>query len=161
GVEGRGYGLLTKVVKHIAFMCYICNMELISHKKQLSEEEYLLLLEKRKTAEIKLIHLKEMYEEAMKEYEQTNEEVEYHTLWHNPKVTISQVNNENVGHKWVGRVKIPVSILANPERYSKRPYIFFNIAYADEFKDKDDPKLLELAADRAKHIIKMRTISKE
>lgn len=136
-------------------------MEFISHKKQLNELEYAKLLENRKNAEQEVLITKKMYEEAMKKYEQMNEEVDYHSLWHMPKVTISQVNNEHLGHKWVGRVKIPVSILANPDRYAKRPYLFFNICEASEFKDKDDPKLIAKATEIAKQKIKSRTISKE
>jgi hypothetical protein len=67
---------------------------------------------------------------------------------YNPKVSIQEVKNPVMGHRFIGKVRVL-------EPNGKGKIHGFSIARADKFKGIDDPKLIELAKNRAMERIKI------
>lgn len=66
----------------------------------------------------------------------------------NPKVSIQEVNNPNMGHRFLGKVKV-----LEPD--GKTPKIIgFSIGRADQYKGIKDPKLIKEANKKASEKIK-------
>jgi hypothetical protein len=66
----------------------------------------------------------------------------------NPKVTVQEVNNPNMGHRFIGKVKI-----LEPDGKTVK-VIGFSVGRADQYKGIKDPKLIKDANKKAIEKIK-------
>ena len=66
---------------------------------------------------------------------------------YNPKINIVEVNNKSMGHRYIGRFRIP-------DIEGKRQRFTVSVANADDFSNKNDPRLLELAKEKAIEMLK-------
>lgn len=61
---------------------------------------------------------------------------------YNPKVTIIEVNNKSMGHRYTGKFRIV-------SEYGEKKEITISIGKVEDFEGNDDPKLLEIAKQKA------------
>lgn len=134
-------------------------MVLVSSKKEISKVEYEKLADNLLRIESEMFEVRMKYEELRKEQEKLNSDIEYYKLYHDPDVIISMVNNKNLGHKWVGRVRIPSQLILDPKLSEKRNYLTFNICEGSKYKDKEDESLLKQAKEMAIEKIKSKTMT--
>jgi len=65
----------------------------------------------------------------------------------NPKVSIQEVNNPRMGHRFLGKCRVI-------ELDGKSRILGFSVGKADNYKGKDDPKLMKDALNKAKERIR-------
>lgn len=125
----------------------------------MSKSEYEGLLDNLKKIENEMFELRTKYQELKSKYDEVNKEIFYSKMFHDPDVIISEVNNKNLGHKWVGRVRIPTEFMPKVDLTNKSYYMSFTICDGSLFKDKKDPELIKLAKEKAiENIIKKKDI---
>lgn len=115
----------------------------------MSKSEYEGLSDNLKKIENDMYELRTKYHELKSQYDEMNKVASYSKLFHDPDVIITEVNNKNLGHKWVGRVRIPSEFMSRMDDNDKRHYMTFNICNGSLFKDKNDPELQKLAKEKA------------
>jgi hypothetical protein len=121
---------------------------MVKHR-ELSKSEYEGLSDNLKKIDSEMFELSAKYQELKSKYDEVNKEIVYYKMFHDPDVIISEVNNKNLGHKWVGRVLIPSKFMSRMDLTNKRHYMSFNICDGSLFKDKKDPELIKLAKEKA------------
>ena len=65
----------------------------------------------------------------------------------NPKITIIEVNNKSMGHRYTGKFRMI-------SEFGEKKEFVISMGKVENFNGKDDPKLLELAKQRALEKIK-------
>ena len=139
---------------------YICvGMEIFNFRPNITQQEFNQMLIDLTKLDSQLIEARKTYLEIVKLMEKNKEDIEYYSFFFSPSVIISEVKNQKVGHKWIGRVRVPESMLLE-EFKGKRPYLFFTICDGSKFNSKDDPNLLALAQEMAIEKIKSKVIQK-
>lgn len=68
---------------------------------------------------------------------------------YNPKITIIEVNNKSMGHRYTGKFRII-------SEFAEKKELVISMGKVENFKGKDDPKLLELAKQKALEKIKQK-----
>ena|SRR6056300_417889 len=65
-----------------------------------------------------------------------------------PKIRIMEVNNQSMGHRYIGRLRL--------NKYVKEKPIWMTVSLpnASEYKGKDDPELMKFAKEKAREKIK-------
>jgi len=70
----------------------------------------------------------------------------------NPHIIISEVNTPSMGHSYLGKVRIPARTIYNG---SEKPlFLNFSLGKVDKYVSKSDPKLIDLAREKASDIIR-------
>ncbi len=105
-----------------------------------SKDEYIALKAKRE-------ELRAQIESLMTSLRLTESRFELLEAIYNPNINIVEVNNKSMGHRYIGRFSIP-------DIEGKRQRFTVSVAHADDFPDKNDPKLLELAKEKSLELLK-------
>lgn len=105
-----------------------------------SKDEYIALRAKRE-------ELRSQIESLMNSLLLTESRFDLLDAIYNPKINIVEVNNKSMGHRYIGRFSIP-------DIEGKRQRFTVSIANADDFADKNDPKLMEIAKEKAIEMLK-------
>ena len=134
-------------------------MAVIISKKEISKVEFEHLSIRLKELEKMMYEARMLYEDLRVKQDTIKKEIDYYKLFHAPEVIISEVNNKNLGHKWVGRVRIPSEFILEQELADKRNYLTFNICEGSKYKDKNDPNLIKQAKDMAIEKVKSKTMT--
>ncbi len=106
----------------------------------ISKDEYIALKAKRE-------ELRNQIESLITSLRLTESRFELLDAIYNPKINIVEVNNKSMGHRYIGRFSIS-------DIEGKRQRFTVSVANADDYPDKDDPKLLELAKEKALDMLK-------
>lgn len=129
-------------------------MDLINHKGEITFSEFEDLKNKLLQVEVAIRDHKKSYEELLKVYDSIKKDIEYYSFFYNPTVIISEVNNKNLGHKWIGRVRIPAEMLVNTKAEGKQSYLYVTICEGKKYINKDDEGLQFEAVEAAKEKIR-------
>ena len=105
-----------------------------------SKDEYIALKAKRE-------ELRTQIESLMTSLRLSDSRFELLESIFNPKINIIEVNNRSMGHKYIGRFSIP-------DIGGKRQRMTVSVANVEAFPDKDDPRLLSLAKEKALKMLK-------
>ena len=100
-----------------------------------SKDEYIALKAKRE-------ELRTQIESLMTSLRLSDSRFELLESIFNPKINIIEVNNKSMGHKYIGRFSIP-------DIEGKRQRMTVSVANVETFPDKNDPRLLSLAKEKA------------
>lgn len=131
-------------------------MDLINHKDEITFSEFETLKDKMLQVESSIRDHKKSYEELLKVYDSIKKEIEYYSFFHNPTVIISEVNNKNLGHKWIGRVRIPAEMLVNTKVDRQPSYLYVTICDGKKYSNKLDKGLQFEAIEAAKEKIRIK-----
>lgn len=105
-----------------------------------SKDEYIALKAKRE-------ELRTQIESLMTSLRLSDSRFELLDSIYNPNINIIEVNNKSMGHKYIGRFSIP-------DIEGKRQRMTVSVANVETFPDKDDPRLLSLATEKALKMLK-------
>jgi hypothetical protein len=105
-----------------------------------SKDEYIALKAKRE-------ELRGQIESMMASLRFSETRFELLEAIYDPRINIVEVHNKSMGHRYIGRFSIP-------DIEGKRHRFTVSIANADDFPDKNDSKLLELAKEKAIELLK-------
>jgi hypothetical protein len=119
----------------------------MSKKNELNYNTYMTLLTKREELKANIGHLQSMLVDLQLELSQSDLKFNFLDSIYNPKVSIQEVNNEKMGHRYLGRVRV-----LDPNGKSGI-VLGFSVGRVDHFKGIDDPKLIKLARDKAVEVI--------
>lgn len=136
-------------------------MELVNHKGEITFSEFRNLESKLLQVEINIKDHKKTYEQLLNIYESIKKDLDYYSFFYNPTVIISEVNNKNLGHKWVGRVRIPSEMLVNTKAEGQKSYLQFTICEGKKYSKKTDEGLQIEAVEAAKEKIRVKFSKKE
>lgn len=129
-------------------------MDLINHKGEITSLEFEDLNSKLLQVELAIRDHKKSYEELLKVYDNIKKDIDYYSFFFNPTVIISEVNNKNLGHKWIGRVRIPAEMLVNTKAQGQQSYLYVTICEGKKYSNKTDEGLQIEAVEAAKEKIR-------
>lgn len=95
--------------------------------------------------------LEEMLKPMLSELEDKKKRRDSLALVFNPHIVISEVNTPSMGHSYLGKVRIPARTIYNGS--DKPLFLNFSLGKVDKYLSKSDPKLIDLAREKASDII--------
>jgi hypothetical protein len=96
--------------------------------------------------------LEEMLRPLVLELEQKKSKRDILAIVFNPHIIISEVNTPSMGHSYLGKIRIPANSIYNTE--DKPKFLNFSLGKVSIYTGKDDPKLLLLAREKAKDVVR-------
>jgi len=96
--------------------------------------------------------LEEMLRPLILELEQKKSKRDMLALVFNPHIIISEVNTPSMGHSYLGKIRIPANSIYNKQ--DKPKFLNFSLGKVLIYTGKDDPKLLLLAEEKAKDVVR-------
>ena len=104
------------------------------------------------TLDFEVKKLEEMLKPFLSELETKRKQRDLLALVFNPHIVISEVNTPSMGHSYLGKVRIPARTIYNG---SEKPlFLNFSLGKVDNYVSKSDPKLIDLAREKASDIIR-------
>jgi hypothetical protein len=95
--------------------------------------------------------LEEMLKPMLSELEAKKKRRDLLAVVFNPHIVISVVNTPSMGHSYLGKVRIPAHTIYNGR--DKPIFLNFSLGKVENYSSKSDPKLLNLAQEKANDII--------
>lgn len=120
----------------------------MSKKNELNLNTYYNLLSQREELKSKIVNIQSQLVELQLELSQSDLKFNFLDSIYNPKVSIQEVNNKKMGHRYLGRVRV-----LEPNGKNGK-VIGFSVGRVDKFKGIEDRKLKELAKEKAIEAIK-------
>ena len=104
------------------------------------------------TLDFEVKKLEEMLKPFLSELETKRKQRDLMALVFNPHIVISEVNTPSMGHSYLGKVRIPARTIYNG---SEKPlFLNFSLGKVENYVSKSDPKLIDLAREKASDIIR-------
>lgn len=101
--------------------------------------------------------LEEMLKPLIRELEQKKKKRDAFAIIYKPHIIISEVNTTSMGHSYLGKIRIPAKSLFNNQ--DKPRFLNISLGKVLNYTGKDDPKLLILAKEKAKDIVRRKIIN--